>query len=77
MPPRFSFNTDLNIKCECTQLESILCLLEIESLQFEPNCEIFDFIKILEQIINIFSKFWNLKKKKHLCQNGKGTTIIR
>jgi hypothetical protein len=44
------------------QLESILCLLEIESLQFEPNCEIFDFIKILEQIMNNFSKVEQNKK---------------
>jgi hypothetical protein len=56
MPPRFSFNTDLTSSVNA-QLESILCLLGSESLQFEPNSEKFDFSKILAQIMNNFSKF--------------------
>jgi hypothetical protein len=55
MPPRFSFNTDLTSSVNA-QLEIILCLLESESLQFEPNSENFDLIKIFAQIMNIFFK---------------------
>jgi hypothetical protein len=61
MPPRFSLNTDLTSSVNA-QLESILCLLESESLQFEPNSENFDFIKILAQIMyNFFQKFNKMK----------------
>ncbi len=33
-----------------------------EGLGFKPDSENFDFIKILAQIVNNFSKFWQNKK---------------
>jgi hypothetical protein len=37
--------------------------------------EVFDFIKNLTQIINMFSKFWQLKNK--ICQNGEGNVVLK
>jgi hypothetical protein len=42
----------------------------------KPDSSTFDFIKILTQIINHFSKAHENKKKINLCQNGIGMTIM-
>jgi hypothetical protein len=63
-----------NLVClDCLTFKS----LSLKVYDLNLTYEIFDFIKILAQIINIFSKVWQNKKWFNLCWNGKNTIMCK
>jgi len=80
MPPRFSFNTDLTLKCECTISESTStrfwsCLdrvslgLGFGHVFFLLEHDLLDVLQFLHQMQQVHSGF-NLKHKSQACAIG-------